>query len=301
MELTSLHLLLTYQCTLECPHCFIWGSPSQQGTMTLDNIEYLLEQARSLEGIDTIYFEGGEPFLYYPILVAGVHQAAREGFQVGIVSNGYWATSLSDALEWLRPFEGLVSDLSISSDLYHWSEALSQQARAATAAAEQLNIPVGIISVAQPQADGVRGSQGQLPPGESGVMFRGRAARELAAGVAQQPWDTFTTCPHEDLRDPGRVHVDPLGNVHLCQGLLLGNVYDTPLKVLCESYLPEQHPVVGPLLAGGPAELISRYGLAHQEAYADACQLCDASRRLLRQQFPKELGPDQAYGIFGQG
>ena len=31
MKLTGLHLLLTYQCVLECDHCFVWGSPWQKG------------------------------------------------------------------------------------------------------------------------------------------------------------------------------------------------------------------------------------------------------------------------------
>ena len=299
MELTSLHLLLTYQCTLQCDHCFVWGSPWQQGTMTLDNIGYLLEQAHSLGGIDTIYFEGGEPFLYYPVLVAGVRQAAKEGFNVGIVSNGYWATSLNDAIQWLKPFEGLVGDLSVSSDLYHWSETFSQQARAATEAARELNIPVGVITVAPPETEDAQSSHGKLDSGESGVMYRGRARQELAAQAVKHAWEEFTACPHEDLRDPGRVHVDPLGNVHLCQGLLLGNVYDTPLKVLCEAYVAEQHPIVGPLLTGGPAELVRHYDLPHEALYADACHLCDTSRRLLRPEFQEYLGPDQMYGIPG--
>ena len=29
MELTSLHILLTYQCTCECEHCFVWGSSAR--------------------------------------------------------------------------------------------------------------------------------------------------------------------------------------------------------------------------------------------------------------------------------
>jgi len=29
MKLSSLHVLLTYQCNYECDHCFVWGSPRQ--------------------------------------------------------------------------------------------------------------------------------------------------------------------------------------------------------------------------------------------------------------------------------
>ena len=93
MTLSGLHLLLTYQCNLECDHCFVWGSPWQSGTMTLDVIREALDQAADLGSVKWIYFEGGEPFLYYPVLLEGVRRAAGRGFKVGIVSNGYWATA----------------------------------------------------------------------------------------------------------------------------------------------------------------------------------------------------------------
>ncbi len=63
MKLSGLHLLMTYQCNLECDHCFVWGSPWQTGTLTLENIRHILEQAKDIETIKSIYFEGGEPFL----------------------------------------------------------------------------------------------------------------------------------------------------------------------------------------------------------------------------------------------
>ena len=39
MKLEGLHILLTYQCTYECDHCFVWGSPWQTGTLTFEQIE----------------------------------------------------------------------------------------------------------------------------------------------------------------------------------------------------------------------------------------------------------------------
>jgi hypothetical protein len=128
-------------------------------------------------------------------------------------------------------------------------------------------------------------------------MFRGRAATALAARAAQRPWTDFDECPHEDLEDPGRLHVDPLGFVHLCQGLSLGNALTEGLERICERYDPTSHPVCGPLLDGGPAELARRYGLRPGLAYADACHLCDESRRALRARFPDVLVPDQMYGV----
>jgi len=296
MQLSGLHLLLTYQCNLECDHCFVWGSPWQSGTMTLRQVRSILQQAEDLGAVEWIYFEGGEPFLFYAVLLKSVREAAAMGFQVGIVSNGYWATAEEDALECLRPLAAVINDLSISSDLYHYSEEFSQQARNATAAAEHLRIPVGVISIAQPGAPDAAAASGQLPAGESAVLYRGRAAEKLADRAEQHPWDRFTECSYEDLRDPGRLHVDPFGNLHICQGISVGNLFDQPLREICAAYDPDSHPVIGPLLAGGPAELVRRYKLPHQKKYADACHVCYEARRALRKRFPKILGPGQMNG-----
>lgn len=296
MQLTGLHLLLTYQCNYECDHCFVWGGPRQAGTMTLRDVRHILREGLDVGTVTGIYFEGGEPFLYYGAMLAGIREAAAAGLKVGIVTNAYWATSEEDALEWLRPMAGLVGDLTVSSDLYHADEMLSRQAQAASAAARQLGIPASVLSVACPEALDVARVTGQLPPGESGVMYRGRAASVLAPRVPGQPWQQFRSCPHEDLREPGRVHVDPLGNLHICHGLVVGNLYNRPLRDICREYDPETHPIAGPLLRSGPAGLVEEYGLPHEEAYADACHLCDHVRRALRGRFPDILGPDQMYG-----
>jgi MoaA/NifB/PqqE/SkfB family radical SAM enzyme len=295
MRLSGLHLLLTYQCTFECDHCFVWGSPWQSGTMTLGQIRQFLGQAKETGTIEWIYFEGGEPFLYYALLLAGVREARAMGFKVGIVSNAYWANSREDAAVFLRPFRGLVEDLTISSDLYHYSELMSRQAKNAAAAAQELDLPLGTICVAQPGSEAVS-SRGQVTD-QSAVMYRGRAVQKLVARAALQPWDSFTSCPHEDLREPGRVHIDVLGNLHVCQGISLGNLFETPLKEICRDYQPGVHAICGPLLEGGPVALVQEYGLPHAEACADACHLCYQARLSLRERFPAILAPNQMYGV----
>ena len=56
MILSGLHFLLTYQCTFECDHCFVWGSPWQEGTMTQADIHFYLQQAQETGTIKSIYF-----------------------------------------------------------------------------------------------------------------------------------------------------------------------------------------------------------------------------------------------------
>ena len=294
MKLSGLHILLTYQCTYECDHCFVWGSPWQIGTLTFEQIEEILAQAKEV-GVSSVYFEGGEPFLYYAILVQAVRKAADIGFSVGIVSNAYWANSVADAEEWLRPFAGRLADLTVSSDLFHCSESMGERPQNALVAAKWLNIPTGMISVAQPNADAQQ-SHGQIEE-ESAVMYRGRAAEKLAPRTTGHLWESFDSCPHEDLREPGRIHLDPLGNLHICQGVVIGNLFEKSLKQICAEYDAVTHPICGPLLEGGPAALVTKYNLPHAASYADTCHLCYEARFSLRQRFPQQLSPDQMYGV----
>jgi hypothetical protein len=298
IELTGIHFLLSYQCTSECDHCFVWGSPRAGGTMTLAQVRDALRQAKDLGTVKMVYFEGGEPFLFYPIMLQGLREAADLGFKRGIVSNNYWATSVEDAVEWLRPIAAIgIADLGLSSDLFHGEEMMNQTTRNAVEAAQRLGLSQGVMSIEIPEGCAAYPQDGKGKPITGGaVRFRGRAAVKLVEGVPCRPWTEFTECPDEDLTNPGRVHLDAFGNLHVCQGLIMGNLWQRPLKEIVASYDPGAHPIIGPLLEGGPVALVQRYDLPHEEAYADACHLCYLAREALRARFPGFLAPDEAYG-----
>jgi MoaA/NifB/PqqE/SkfB family radical SAM enzyme len=276
----------------------VWGSPRQRGTFTLPQLDETLRQAKDA-GLATIYFEGGEPFTHYRLMLIGVQKAAALGFRVGIVSNGYWAADYEDAMEKLGPLVGLIEDLTLSSDAFHGGSS-APEIQNALRAAETLHIPTGLICVSPPETTNIFKQQiGQLPEGEAEVMYRGRAYVKLVPRAELFDWRGFTACPHEDLRDPGRVHLDAFGHLHLCQGVVIGNIFEKPLKPICDEYDPEAHPIIGPLLERGPVALIERYGLDHRDQYADACHLCYEMRLSLRSRFPAALAPDQVYGGTG--
>lgn len=294
----SLHILLTYKCLYECEHCFVWGSPQQTGVFTIDCLHEAFLQARDCQSIRELYFEGGETFVYYPVLLRAIATAAHMGFATGIVSNGYWASSVGDARVWLEPLvEAGLNKIEISVDDYHGDDHASDKHPALVAAAE-LGLPAASIAVSPPTCHTGPGQAETGAPFSNGdVMFRGRAAKTLTKGLSRWPWQTFTRCPHEKLATPGRVHLDPFGNVHLCQGLLAGNIFQEPLRQILANYDPEKHPIVGPLLQGGPARLVEQYGLEAATGYVDACHLCYCGRESLRARFASQLGPDQMYGV----
>ena len=298
--LTGIHILLTYRCTLECDHCFLYSSPRAEGTMTLAQVRGILGEAQKIATVEWIYFEGGEPLLYSLSMLEGVRQARKMGFEVGIVTNAYWAVSDEDAEVWLRPLAELgIGDLSVSDDSFHYGDEADSPAKRAMVVAHSLGIPASSICIQKPFVQAAPGQwqdRGRPVIG-GGAMFKGRAVEKLIAGLPTRPWRELTSCPHEDLRDPSRVHVDAYGNVHLCQGLSLGNMWERPLSELVSEYQAGSHPVCGPLLEGGPALLAERYGVDHGDEYVDECHFCYLVRRALAGAFPEYLAPRQAYGL----
>lgn len=297
MKPVELGLLLTYQCTRECDHCFAWGSPRQRGAMTMERVKLILDQVKELTCVERIAFTGGEPFLLYPVLLSAVRLAVRNGLRVGVISNGYWATDEIDCIEWLGPFAGLVQDLTISCDWYHWEPELKQHVRNVCTVARDLGIPVRVVSVVRPGCLQDEPEAGSVIVEESPLAYKGRAAHELAPNAPGLPWPSFTACESLDLRNPQKLYIDAFGNVQVCPGLSIGNVGDAPLAEICDSYAPDSHPIIRPLLEGGPVELVLRHGLDHESVYADACHACYEARRALRGRFPDSLASDQMYGV----
>lgn len=288
----GVHFLLSYRCTQACEHCFVFSSPEAPGTFSLARLREALEQAAATPGVETVYFEGGEPFLFYPLLLEGVSIARKLGLKVGIVTNGYFAVTREDAKLWLDPLKRLgVADLSISDDEIHGGSGEETPASRAAEAAREMDMPVLVMRCEKPKL-----SSDGLSVASSGVVFRGRAAEKMLAGIPGKPAAAMTACPGEKLDNPGRVHVDPYGNVHLCQGLLMGNIFAKPLPKLVADYDVNRHPVAGLLFSKGPLDLAQKYGVPIPDRCVSECHLCYVVRKALLGKFTDYLGPRQVYG-----
>jgi len=300
LKLRSIHFLLTYRCDLECDHCFVWGNPKARGVFTLRQIKSILVEAKKLGTVDCISLEGGEPFLYYPIMIRAVEEAVRVGFHVDVLSNCFWASCPEDAKVWLLPMaEAGNVELTLSSDLYHGKSWQIKEVQNAVKAANGLNMKAGILSIKYPNAD--TPCQSEIEGAKVGLyelMYKGRAVSKLAEEADKIFWRGFKDCPYEDFVNQERVHIDPLGYVHVCQGIAIGNAWQKPFSKIIEEYNPCENPILEPLIHGGPAALVEKFGLSHDEGYADACHLCYTARCLLRKEYPNILCPDEMYGEF---
>ncbi len=298
--LTGLHFLLTYMCNSQCDHCFLYCSPHSQGTFTSDRVRQLLDEAVKIGTIEWIYFEGGEPFLFYHIMLECIKMARSRGFRVGIVTNAYFATNDKDIKIWLKPLRKLgIANLSISNDPYHYEDETNNPAVRARKVARKMNLPATEIHVDKPMVTtGIDKGRNKGQPIIGGsTMFRGRAVEKLLAGLPRRHWTDLTACPYEDLESPKRVHLDVYGNIHLCQGLSMGNTWKTPLSEIVKKYNASSHPVCGPLVRGGPALLAEEYQVQHENKYVDACHFCYMVRLRLLDRFPQFLTPRQVYGL----
>ncbi len=300
MVLKGVHFLLTYRCDLECDHCFVWGSPKASGVFTLQQMKSILVEAKKLETVDSVSIEGGEPFLYYPIMIKAAEEALKLGFHVEILSNCYWATHPEDAMQWLLPLKEAGNfELSLSSDLYHGESWETEQVRNAVKAASALHIKSGILSIKYPKSKTTCPSKIEgVKVGLYELMYKGRAASKLAQEADKRSWREFTECPYEDLADPERVHIDPFGYTHVCQGISIGNAWQKPFSRIIAEFNPSENPILEPLVRGGPVALVEKFSLPIEDSYADACHLCYAARCTLRKKHPDILGPEEMYGEF---
>jgi hypothetical protein len=192
-----------------------------------------------------------------------------------------------------------LTELSLSEDDFHNDLREKSPAKTAIKAAENLGISAGTICIEKPKVVYLKdeGLENHIPLIEGSTMFRGRAVERLIHGLPRRHSEEFTECPHEKLEDPGRVHIDPYGNVHLCQGLLLGNISTKPLSQIVQEYDPYNHPISGPIIKGGPAQLAWDNNIEHTEGYVDECHMCFNIRKLLIEKYPEFLAPLQVYGL----
>ena len=297
--LSGVHFLLTYACNLECDHCFLYCSPWSRGTFTIGQVTEVLDEAVKLGSVEWIFYEGGEPLLFYPLLLESVRRAAARGFKVGVVTNAYGAVSAEDAELMLKPLaDAGLTYLSVSNDQYHYGEETQNPAATAHRVAKKLGIHTSPICIEAPVVtQSTNGASKGEPVVGGGPKFRGRAVEKLAEGLPLRPWPEFNECPYEALESPSRVHVDAFGHVQLCQGISIGNMWASPLSDIITGYRPDAHPICGPLIRGGPAELARACGQTPASGYIDACHLCYLTRRAVIERYLEALAPKQVYGL----
>ena len=116
-------------------------------------------------------------------------------------------------------------------------------------------------------------------------------------GLPTKSVDSFIECKYEELEELSRVHIDNFGSVQVCQGISIGNTWNSSLNQIIEEYDSINHPICGPIIKGGPNELANHYGFQLSGRFVTECHYCYTIRRKLVDIFPDQLTPKQVYGI----
>jgi MoaA/NifB/PqqE/SkfB family radical SAM enzyme len=85
----SIAFLLTERCNARCVHCDIWKNKGREASPSVDEWKRLLSDLRRWLGPVAIVFTGGEALLYAHALEI-VRHATSLGFQVEVLTHGYW-------------------------------------------------------------------------------------------------------------------------------------------------------------------------------------------------------------------
>lgn len=298
--ISQLHILVTYICNKSCDHCFVFSSPEADpiGTFSLNQLKKVIEEAKKIGTIEWIYFEGGEPFLFFSIMLDAILLAKKEKFKVGIVTNGYWATSEENARYFLQQLKEVeIDDLSVSDDCFHSFSPNDHPIIPIRKIGDELGVPINVLSLHA--SDKIPNENIKIEKGEpitgGNIRVRGRAAEKLTKNLPIVASNLFTFCGHEELINPMRVHLDAYGNVHVCQGISIGNMWEKPLSDIILNYKALDHPIIAPLVKGGPLELAKKYQIPYQEKFIESCHMCYEIRKILRTYHPEYLQPNQIY------
>jgi hypothetical protein len=230
-------------------------------------------------------------------MLKGLQLTKAMGFNTGIVTNNYWATTIKDAKLWLKPIiDSGIDDLSLSDDSFHHDDPKENPAKTATAAAKELGFSVNSICIEKPSVQAPSDDKG-APVVGGGALFKGRAVEKLTKGLPTKTVENFVECKHEELVTPLRVHIDSFGNVQVCQGISIGNMWQKPLSQIINEYDATTHPICGPLSLGGPYKLAQIYDVKIDDKFIDECHYCYTVRKELINRFSEHLTPLQVYGI----
>jgi hypothetical protein len=294
--------------------------------MSSEELRQALEAITIWPRTPQVHFTGGEPFLDFPLLLAGVRLATELGIPRYVETSASWCRDKAEAIERFVTLQqaGLQAIL-ISCSPFHTERIPPiRTLRAVRAATEvfgaervMVYLPnflevVQLFDVERPtplsryeESFGVEGAHRILWQGY-GIISGGRSGYQLGHLVPRHPAVTFaeTDCAREILY-AHHSHFDLYGNFisGFCGGLTVGDWHDLP-QILADFQAGRYPPLVEVLVKRGPHGLFemarerSNYE-SLPDGYAGKCHLCvDVRRHLVESGGFAELRPQGFYENF---
>lgn len=319
--LTGITWLTTYNCNLNCRHCF-FDSQGTEKYMDPELVDLVLKDFKHGDIMFWQHLSGGEIFLNETRLF-DILSRIRKYFKksVGISTNAYWADTDDKAEEISRKLKKLgVTGIAVSSDEYHQEFLSPEYPRRLINALvkEKLSIHSYVMgAVLQKDIEGYEqtnqayhrlaasarnGLKIPLAPTKVRSIGKGSAINvpkkdNIPSGYCTDLSECLGT---RSPFNPAMVWIDPYGNVMVCYGIIIGNVYRQSFNDIIAGY-SENHNIITKIIAhNGPKglyELALEKGYKFDNGFYDECDLCYQSRSILQKDFPEILGPGECYPL----
>lgn len=268
--LSNIGFMLTYKCTIACPHCIVEAGPHRKEEMRLDHALAWIGQTRTYRDghIQGLALTGGEPFYNLANLAQISAYGQALGLIVSVVTNACWATSPDTALSVLANLPA-IQMMSVSTDVYHQKSIPFDYIKNAVWAAKELgrlyNIAVCTDNEEDPAYQRILRDLDAIGEADNlrvSITFPvGRAqkqARHFHYRVDPEPTVSACSMASSPVVFPdGKVIacIGPLLTLPATHPMFLGNLHEESLSEILDR--AEMNPILHAVRVWGPHKLVS--------------------------------------------
>ncbi len=296
--LSNIGLMLTFKCTVACPHCIVEAGPRRTEEMNLEHALAWIKQASLYRDghIRGLALTGGEPFYNIDNLSQVAETGGALGFVVSVVTNAFWAATAESALQTLAKIPA-IRMICLSTDVYHQKAIPFANIRNAVEAARTLGLVYSVAVCTDNEADqdykrilDDLAAIGAADNVRASIAFPvGRAqktARHFTYHMTSEPTEAACFTASSPIIFPdGKVMacIGPLLTLPPGHPLYLGNLYQEALPDILNR--AEVNPILHLIRVWGPHKLVSllrEYGFEDllPTSYISRC-ICDVCYKLL--------------------
>ncbi len=286
MELTTLAFSLTNKCNAECSVCCLSCSPKKNTVLDVPLVKSYIRQASEIGTIRLISFTGGETILCLSELKECICYAHRLGFEVSLVSNGFWG---ADYQKGHALMESLIQDglsrITISADKFHQEYIPIQSVKNAIRICDELGLLSAVAVMDTKSGDSVRKTIENLSPEIYGIEIKPYPLFPAGKAESVPKNELLMLCDIEKAKCPfdNSFVVMFDGTIRVCCSVFadyipityLGKMGEVSLKDAWDSFMSND--IFYVLFSNSfrwYAKLAEKLGKKTEGKYCSACHIC---------------------------
>lgn len=291
----TITLLTTFRCNAACDNCCLGCRPGVGRTMTLDEMKYYIDTCIKAypESIISVSFTGGECFLLGSVLDEIIRYSHQRGLSVGLVTNGFWGKSYSEATKRIESLKknGLGSiTFSVGEDHQHILPLVGCRNAVVAAARAGYNVSLRLETDFAGRSTILNKLEKDVPfmrlvkNGKIKIVgFEWRKFNNEIRHPQSYPWHIGPYGKFEPCKSlNGTISITPYGDVLACAGiacaripaLRLGNIWKQPLVDMYNSITADMLKVW--ILRKGPQDVLQYVYENSKIRFHDTGPHCDS-------------------------